>query len=285
MIKTIFFGSSSNSIIVLEKLIESSHFKVIACVSQSDEKTENPVHQLAIRHNIKSIRTKTLEVPVFLEDRDLANPDIGIVADFGLLIPPPLLESAKYGYINLHPSLLPKYRGTIPVEATILEGDQETGVTLIKMTEKFDEGPILVQRSIPLNGSETRLTLYQRLYALGAELLVQEVPKYIEGKLKPKPQKGKGSYYPRIAKDAGRIDWSKSDQEIEAMVRAYEGWPGTFTTIGELISKYANKQMSNDKLVKILRAHLDDGKLVIDKLQIEGKNPISWEAFENGYLR
>ncbi|MBU2634871.1 methionyl-tRNA formyltransferase, partial [Patescibacteria group bacterium] len=200
-----------------------------------------------------------------------------IVASYGKIIPKKILEIPKYGCLNVHPSLLPKYRGPSPIQTTILNGDKKTGVTIILMDEKIDHGPIISNSKFEIRNSKlTYGELNVKLAKLGVKLLIETIPKWIRGEIKIKPQDHSKATYTKILKrEDGKIDWSKSAQEIERQVRAFNPWPGTFTFI-----KHKNKTLR----IKVLEADISkDNKLIIKKLQPEGKKAMSFEEFKRGY--
>ena len=162
-------------------------------------------------------------------------PGLVVLAAYGLLLPAPFLFEPPHGALNIHPSLLPRHRGAAPVVATILAGDQVTGTSLMVMDEGLDTGPVLAQRSIALEGRERTPALTEQLLALGADMLQDALPRYIEGSLTATPQPEEGvTRVPRMSKADGRIDWSESAEVIERRIRAYDPWPGTATSVGGL---------------------------------------------------
>jgi len=155
------------------------------------------------------------------------HPDLGVVAAYGKILPRELLEVAKFGFLNVHPSLLPKYRGASPIRSTILEGELETGVTIIEMDEGMDTGPIVAQARVPIAPDETAQTLTPELATLGSDLLRKAIPTFIAGKQDScaptslrKQDESRASYTKILRREDGKIDWSKTDEEIERMIRA-----------------------------------------------------------------
>ncbi len=314
MTKILFFGSSYHSLSVLQALYRTNPYKIVGIVSQPNrlvgrKKTlsPTPVSQFAKNHNIPLFTPETLNDKSTF-NFSLLTFNLIIVADYGLKLPKELIELPKYGALNLHPSLLPAYRGSSPAQWAILQGEKETGVTILTISEEFDQGKILAQKKIPILLTDTQEILYERCFNEGAEMLTQVLPLFLKYRqnikckisnakyqiyLPPKRQEevSPTPYARKLTKDDGQIDWSKSDTEIERMIRAFAPWPGTYTTLASLVSKMSNikYQMKNGKgerKVKILKAHLDQNdKLQIDKLQIEGKTPIGWKEFERGHLR
>ncbi len=159
--------------------------------------------------------------------------DLVVLAAYGLLLPAPFLFGPRHGAVNIHPSLLPRHRGAAPVAGAILAGDERSGTSLILMDEGLDTGPLLAQRSVALSGDERTSELTDRLFALGAAMLEEMLPEYVEGRLAPSPQPSEGvTLTRRMAKADGDIDWTEPALSIERKVRAYDPWPGTSTSWG-----------------------------------------------------
>lgn len=229
--------------------------------------------------------------------------NVFLVADFGQIVPKKILEMPRHGSLCVHPSLLPKYRGASPVQHAILNGEKETGVTITKMDEKIDHGPIIAQFKEEIRDGDTAETLYGRLFALGARDLINLLPAYIKGKIKPREQNHKKATYTKIlTRDDGKIDWGKSDEEIERFIRAMYPWPGAWIEVRFTVhgSQFTAKRL------KILKAHLEKSlptipdreprkkpsiadyqllitKLVLDLVQLEGKRRVTWKQFKEGY--
>jgi methionyl-tRNA formyltransferase len=212
------------------------------------------------------------------------NPDLIIVAAYRQIIPKDILDIPRFGSLNLHPSLLPKYRGPSPIQTAILNNDQTTGLTIILMDEKMDHGPIITQEKIDISPDDTYQTLEEKLAQLASDSLIKILPQYIQEEIKPKPQdENKASYTKILTRQDGKIDWDKSAQEIERMVRAFSPWPGTWTEF-------------NDKRVKILKAKVvdkeskatiktGDGYLFLELVQPAGKKPMTGEEFFRGHIK
>lgn len=247
-IEIVFFGSDPWSIHVLKALEDNFDVKAVVTASNSP---------------VADYFKGPILTPNKL-DQTFITCHLFIVASYGKIIPKPLLDIPKFGALNVHPSLLPKYRGPSPVPATILNGDKETGVTIIKMDEKMDHGPIVTTREIKLSGQEDLPTLINLLFREGAELLVSIIPDFIAGKLLLKEQNHTKAVYCRMMKKEDgyfEIDSPPSSEKLDKMIRAYYPWPGVWTRW-------------NSKIVKFLPEN---------KIQMEGKKPISWKDFLNGY--
>jgi methionyl-tRNA formyltransferase len=261
--KIIFFGSGSYVIPILEFL--KKDFEVYVFTTEKNE--DEPVIRYSIKNNLSY-------VPVLSFDEDLKSSivnlksSIAVVAKFGLIIPKDILDSFKYGVLNIHPSLLPKYRGAAPVQTAILNGDKITGVSVMKLDEKMDHGPILVQKEEEIGDNETADELYLRLFKIGADLLSQNLNQYIKGGLKLVPQDDKKAIYVEpLTRQNGYVNLNKPPEPdiLKRMIRAYFPWPGAWTE---------TKIMNKKSRIKLLPEN---------KIQVEGKKPISLKDFENGY--
>lgn len=246
-IEMVFFGSDSWSIHVLKAL--EDNFDVKAVVAAPDS---------AVANYFKGLVLALDEL-----DKNFKS-DLFVVASYGKIIPKSILDIPKYGALNVHPSLLPKYRGPSPVPATILAGEKQTGVTIIKMDEKMDHGPIVYTKKIRLSGQENITDLINKLFQLGAEVLVDIIPDFIKGRIKLKPQNhSKATYCHLLTKEDGyfEIDNPPSPEQLDRMIRAFYPWPNAWT-------KW------NGKIVKFY----PDGKI-----QMEGKKIMPLKDFLNGY--
>jgi len=207
-----------------------------------------------------------------LEDK----PDVGVLASYGRILKKKELNKPKHGILNLHPSLLPKYRGPSPVQTAILNGEQETGLTIIKMDEKIDHGPIVAQFKEEIKPDDTTNSLYQRLFTAGAQVLNTILPAYLEGKIESREQgHTQATKTKKLTRVDGKIDWQKTAVFNERFIRAMHPWPGAWTEM---------KIKGKEKRLKILQAHLEGSKLIFDQVQLEGKKPVTWKQFQEGYL-
>ena len=197
----------------------------------------------------------------------LKRTDIAIVGSYGKIIPSSLLALPRLGFLNIHPSLLPKYRGPSPVPYTLLNDEKETGVTIIKMDEQVDHGPIVAQVRTQVGPDERASAMLVRLWLLGADLLMHMLPDYLEGKIVARPQDDSQATFSKIMKrEDGKIELTDDPEEIYNKFRAYDGWPGIWF-------------MHKGKRVKILE--YKPGNIIT--LQPEGKKPMALKDFENGY--
>ncbi len=274
-LKIVFMGTPEFGAIVLDELIKGD-FKPILVITTPSKPvgrkqilTPSPVKIIARKNNIP------VEQPEIIKNWKLKienlNPDLGIVAAYGQIIPKDILNIPKYGFLNVHPSLLPKYRSPSPIQAAILNGDKKTGVTIMLMDEKIDHGPILAQKTLEIEEKETGETLHNKLANLGASLLMESISRWTRKMIKSKPQDEKKATYTKIlARENGKINWKKTAKDLERQVRAFYPWPGTYT-------------IYNGKILKILKAELLKGRLVIKEVQLEGKKPMSFEDFFRGH--
>mgnify|MGYP001398994903 CR=1 FL=1 len=202
-------------------------------------------------------------------------PDVGVLASYGRILKKEELEQPPHGILNLHPSLLPKYRGPSPVQTAILNNDQTTGLTIIKMDEKVDHGPIITQFKEEIRPDDTSQSLYQRLFTAGAQVLITILPVYLEGKITPRKQDhSQATYTQKLTREDGKINWQEPPAKIERKIRAFHPWPGTWTEVNIKGEK---------KRLKILQSHLEGNRLLLDQVQLEGKKPVSWQQFQEGY--
>ncbi|MCC7522341.1 methionyl-tRNA formyltransferase [Candidatus Uhrbacteria bacterium] len=267
MTKIVFFGTSSFAVPALRALASDPRFSIVEVITQPDrpvgrhaEMTETPVKQAA----------KELGLPVFTELSEAAF-DAAVVASYGVIIKQHILDLAPHRFLNIHASLLPKYRGASPIREAIKNGDAETGVTIMEMDAGMDHGPILSIHKEPILKDDDTPTLTERLAALGAAVIGDVLAGVLDGSIQPVPQdESEATYVKLLKREDGKIDLdSMSPEQIERLIRANRPWPGTY------IEK-------NGKRLKILDAHLEDGKLVFDMVQPEGKTAQTWAAFLRG---
>jgi methionyl-tRNA formyltransferase len=224
-------------------------------------------------------------------------PDVVVVAAYGLFLPAETLELPALGCLNVHPSLLPRHRGPSPVPSAILAGDQDTGVTLILLDEGMDTGPIVAQRSTPVGERETTEALTDRLFRMGADLLLETLPGWASGDVEARPQDESRATASRLLKRAdGEIDWSRPVLDIWRQVRAMHPWPGTFTSWGGRTVKIIEARpgdatkAAGDTPGLVVAADASavgvvtgDGLLKIERLQMEGRRPVAADEFLRGY--
>ena len=295
--KLIFFGTSEFALPALKKLYEED-FKIVGVVTQPDRPAGrdlrpqgSPVKEEAAKLKLPILQPSSLKIENLKLEID--SPDIAIVASYGLIIPKEVLDWPKYGCLNIHPSLLPKYRGPSPIQTAILDGQHETGVTIMKLDEKMDHGPIIAQETLPiLRKGFTKL--HDELARLGAKTLIDALPKYADGELKPVPQDdSKATTTKMINKDMGKVDWHKSADIIERQVRAYDGWPVAWTMLGQkLIKIYEAKAVASKwdmgkpgeilEVSKKITVKCGEGCLEIKSLQLAGGRRMTTEEYVHG---
>jgi len=237
-IRVAFLGSAEFSIPILLQLIKN--FNLVAIITEIDKPAGRgkeiippPPKLIAKQNNIKCWQPlKLSKNPKLWEELQAQNIDVGVSAAYGKIIPMPMLNIPKFGGINVHPSLLPKYRGPSPIQEALKNGDQETGVTIILMDEGMDSGDILAQEKITIEPDDNYTSLSKKLALLSAQMLVKVIPDYIDDKIKLIVQNDdKANYTCKITKKDGRINWQNSARQIHNQIRAYIEWPGSYTFV------------------------------------------------------
>jgi methionyl-tRNA formyltransferase len=236
-LKIIFMGTAELSCASLEKLAGDKNFSVLAVVTQPDKPkgrelklTPSPVKILAEKLNLPVLQPLKARDEKFITELRELKPDLMVVVAYGQILPQTLLAVPPHGCLNVHTSLLPKYRGAAPIQWAIADGEPETGVTIMQMDAGLDTGPILSTRRTPILPTDDSQVLHDRLAQLGAELLAETIPDYVAGKIPPQPQPVTGSTYAaKIKKEDGKIDWQQPAQQIWNRLRAFTPWPGAFT--------------------------------------------------------
>jgi methionyl-tRNA formyltransferase len=236
-LRVIFMGTAALSCDSLRALIESPGFQVVAVVTQPDRPKgrelklqPSPVKALALQANLPVLQPERVRDEAFLRILGDLRPDLIAVAAYGQILPQSLLDLPRFGCLNVHTSLLPRYRGAAPIQWSILNDDAETGVTIMKMDAGLDTGDILTQVKTPIHPEDNSETLHDRLARLGAELLVRTIPEYVAGRTSPRPQPPEGvSHASKIKKQDGHIDWTQPARVIWNRVRGLVPWPGAFS--------------------------------------------------------
>lgn len=264
--KTVFFGSSHNVFPIIENL-KIKHGLELVVTTEGDEKAS--VIPFCKSKGIEIVQVTSKEKLENLPQLKKLKPDLGVVADFGIIISQKTIRMFKHGVLNVHPSLLPKHRGATPVQTAILNGETKTGVSIIKLDEKMDHGPILIQEERQISPDDTAQSLYEILFREGARLLSNVIEPYVKGDLIPTDQNhSEATVTKMLVKDDGFVNvFSIPDFEmLNRMTRAYFPWPGAWTRIK--ISK------SEEKIVKFLP---------FKRIQVEGKQETGYKDFINGY--
>lgn len=297
MVKVVFMGTPDFAVPTLKALIETH--EVIGVVTQPDRPAGrggkirmSPIKAVALEHDIPVFQPLKIRKAEAIEELQKWDADVYVVAAFGQILPQKLLDIPDYGSINVHGSLLPRWRGAAPIHASIRAGDSETGVTIMLMDAGLDTGPMLTKRIIPIEADETGQSLHDKMAQIGADLLIETLPGYFSGEIQPQAQPENGiTYAPQIKKEEGNIDWTQDAVSIERLVRAFTPWPGTFT-------------QWNGKQVKIHAGTIGDGNLEAGQVgllhervaigtgegvffpevvQLAGKSRTDIESFVNGY--
>ena len=298
--KVIFMGTPDFSTGVLESIIEAGH-EVTAVVTQPDkpkgrghEMQFTPVKEVALKYNLPVLQPKKIRDPEVVEELRQIPADICVVVAFGQIIPKSVLEMPKYGCVNVHASLLPKYRGAAPIQWAVINGDEVTGVTTMLMDEGIDTGDILMVREYKVEAKETGGSLFDKLENIGAELLVETLEGLQAGSITPVPQGENFTHVGKLEKTTGVIDFNKPAVEIERLIRGLNPWPSAYTSF-------------NGKTLKIWDADIDEvdcsmyapgtiykvdkkniyvstakGGLILNEIQLEGKKRMDTEAFLRG---
>jgi methionyl-tRNA formyltransferase len=298
-LKILFMGTPEFALPSLDKLSQAGEH-IIAVVCQPDRPRGRgrklcscPSKKWAAVHNVAVLQPERCKDCGFVDQVRKLAPDLIVVASFGQILPDELLAIPKLGALNVHASLLPKYRGASPIPYAILNGDKETGVTTMQIIRKLDAGPILLQRKLPIEPEDTTGTLQEKLAALGAELLVETIDKLKAGKIQPRPQdETLAVYAPAIKKEQGLIDWREPAEMIWRKVRAFNPWPGAYVGRGDRLLKIwkAEPAEAGGKPGTILEAHqkwievaCGKGSLRILELQPAGKKKMTPAAFLAGH--
>ena len=276
----------------------AKNYEVVGVVTQPDrasgrgrELKSPPVKTLALELGIPVMQPERLRAPEAMEQLRAWAPDLIVVAAFGQILKKDVLELPRYACINVHASLLPRWRGAAPINAAILHGDEETGVTIMCMDVGLDTGPMLTKKSIRLMPTDTAGSVTQALSTLGADLLIETLPRWIAGEIQPQAQNDTlATYAPMLKKENGKLDFTRDANELERLIRAFNPWPGAFMDF-------------NGTILKVQRAHVEQGNaeagqrliaqdqpavgargglLILDEVQPAGKKPMSGKSFLAG---
>lgn len=302
--RIVFMGTASFSLEVLKMLIEEK-YNIVGVVTQPDRfvgrkkvLTMPDVKVEALKYDIPVVQPARIKED-YQEVIDL-NPDLIITAAYGQIVPQALLDAPRLGCVNVHASLLPKYRGGAPVHQAIIDGEEKTGVTIMYMVKKMDAGNIISQRETPIAYDETVETLYNRLGVIGSELLKDTLPSILEGTNASIPQdESLVTYSPTLSRDDERINWDSTALQVYNKVRGMNSWPGTFTTYqGKTVKIWAGKvhqcenamkhhaHQENGTIVKVFKdaigVKVNDGVYLITEFQLEGKKKMLVKDYLNG---
>ena len=299
--KVVFMGTPDFAVNTLEAIVKAGH-EVAAVVTQPDKPQGRsgklkfpPVKEKALEYGIPVYQPVKIRQSDVAEELKKINPDVIVVVAFGQIIPSDILKMPRYGCVNVHASLLPKYRGAAPIQWAVINGDKETGVTTMQMDEGIDTGDMLLVEKYELAPDETGGSLFDRLAEIGANLLADTLDGLEKGTITPVPQSGEATHVGKLDKQTGCIDFGKKAVEIERLIRGLNPWPSAFTHI-------------NGKTLKVWKAGIDetdcsdyepgtvykidknyiyvaagDNGLIIEELQLEGKKRMTAGAFMLGY--
>ncbi|MEK7508490.1 MAG: methionyl-tRNA formyltransferase [Patescibacteria group bacterium] len=298
----VFFGTSEFAVPALNLLVREG-YRIILVVTPPDEPAgrSRALQPSPIKIAAQALGLTVAQPPNLNQELGIMNYELGVVCAYGKLIPKKLLDIPKYGTLNIHPSLLPKYRGASPIQAAILGGDKETGVSIMKLDAKMDHGPIVVQETIKIDPEETAVELNRRLAEVGAKLLIKIIPQYLNGENKSEKQDdAKATYTKILNREDGKINWTRSADEIYNQWRALQPWPGVYCESRirnqELRIKFLKlrpgektKQEPGEFIIldkkRLAIACAKNQSIEILELQPEGKKPLTAEQFINGYLK
>lgn len=276
--RIIFAGTPLVSTYFLESIFEKKYFEIIAVITQPDKKQKrsqklisSPVKIKAEQYHLSVFTPSSLKNEVFIKKiRDL-KPDLILIASYAKLFPLEIIKIPRYQTICFHPSLLPKYQGTTPIQSVILNNEKETGFTFFLINEKFDQGPIIYQKKFSISTEENNLTLTEKLFQMGSQQVNEIIKKYLNGKLKAIPQnKLQTTYTRKLRKEDGFFTPEENLQSIWCKFRAYLPWPGIWT-------------IWKNKRIKIIDLKLENNKIQVKKIQLEGKRPVTLNEFKNGH--
>ena len=298
--RVIFMGTPDFSVGTLEEIIKAGH-EVVLVVSQPDKAVGRskalkytPVKECALAHGIEVYQPERVRDSACIEYLKSFHADIMIVVAFGQIIPKAVLDMPKYGCVNVHASLLPKYRGSAPIQWAVINGDEVTGVTTMRLDEGVDTGDMIAKRQVRLSDDETGGSLFDKLAVVGAELCVETMKMIEDGTAEYTPQNSEEStHVGKIGKELGAIDWTKPAVQIERLIRGLNPWPSAYTNLGGKtfkIWKAAVLEGENDYepgcIYKVTKDSMcvqtGDGALSLKEVQLEGKKRMEVDAFLRG---
>ncbi len=298
--RNVFMGTPAFAVPTLERLLQSEH-EVVAVYTQPDtpagrgrQLAPSPVKQVALERGLKVLQPARLRASSQVGQLASLRPDVIVVAAFGQILSQKVLDIPPFGCLNVHPSLLPRYRGASPIAAAILAGDEYTGVTIMLLDAGMDSGPVLAQRPVAIEPQDTTATLAAKLAQVGAELLMETLGLWLNRQLTPQPQdEAKATYSQPITKEEGEIDWRLPAGEIWRRVRAFQPWPGCYTrwegkSIKVLEARPLPGKGDPGKVVSsggrdlVVGVQTGDGTLRLLRLQMEGKRAMTAAEFVRG---
>lgn len=300
----VYMGTPDIAAVILKDLIDSRH-KILAAVTQPDKPKGRgkqvgvtPVKELAEMHNIPVYQPVKVREEEFIKTLKEINPDIIVVAAFGQILPKQILDMPKYGCINVHASLLPKYRGAAPIQWSIIDGEEATGITIMHMDVGLDTGDMIMKEKVAIDKKETFGTLHDKLAACGGKLLLKALTAIEDGTAAREKQKDEESNYAVILKkEMGHIDYTGSALQIERLIRGLNPWPSAYSYLegktlkiwdGDVIEDKGNEKRAVPGTITgvtkdAILVQTGEGILAIKELQLEGKKRMTSEAFLRGY--
>jgi methionyl-tRNA formyltransferase len=300
-LRVVFMGTPEFALLPLEKLYDSGH-QIVAVYTQRDKAagrgrmmSESPVKTASVRMGLQVVQPRSFRDPAVVAALAALKPDVIVVAAYGLILPPEVLAVPSQGCLNIHPSLLPRYRGVSPIPAAILNGDEFTGVSIMLLDAGTDTGPLLGRLAVPVSQLDTTGSLTAKLSRLGACFLLDLLPRWTGGQITPRPQDNlAATYCGKITKEEGVIDWAQTADEISRRVRAYDPWPGARTTWQGKVLKIVEASplvgitagpgqviAANDKGTAF-GVGTGKGVLGVTTVQLEGKRAMSAAEFLRG---
>ncbi|MGN0297963.1 MAG: methionyl-tRNA formyltransferase [Lachnospiraceae bacterium] len=299
--RIIFMGTPEFAVPVLESLVEGGH-DVIAVVTQPDKQKGRgkavqfpPVKQKALEYHIPIYQPLKARNPEFIAEMQRLNPDAMVVVAFGQILPKDILDIPKYGCINVHASLLPKYRGAAPMQWCIIDGETETGITTMMMDVGLDTGDMLKKEVVPIDPKETGESLHDKLAALGGPLTLKTLAELEAGTLKGEKQQDELSCYAkRLTKELGNIDWNQSASAIERLIRGLNSWPSAYTqAAGKTLKIWSADVLGEESGLEAgcvaevskdgFTVQTGQGMLAVKEVQLEGKKRMDAGAFLRGF--
>ncbi|MBF8280653.1 MAG: methionyl-tRNA formyltransferase [Candidatus Magasanikbacteria bacterium] len=310
MIRIIFFGTENFAVPILNALLSDPRFSVAAVVTKPDQPagrgravTAPPIKKEATAVGIPIFQPEKLSDPKFVSALSAQKADVAVVVQYGKIIPTAVLSLFPRGAVNVHGSLLPKYRGPSPIQTGLLNGEKETGVTIMLIDEEMDHGPILSQERLAITAHDTSETLFTKLAEISARLLPETIIKFLDGALTPQPQNHRLATYTKIIeREDGRVRGDETPDDLERKLRAFTPWPGVFADLqGKRIKILALSPLLKEKDEKfsehqnVLRwwktpagqpaLTVHKGSIILHRVQLEGGKAMDGTDFAHGYQR
>ncbi len=300
-LRIVFLGTPAFAVPVLEALLQSPH-AVVAAITQPDRPrgrgqrtVDGPVKACAIAAGIPVLQPATLKDPAFLPQLAALRADLGVVAAYGKILPEAVIRTPRLGMINVHASLLPKYRGAAPIQRAVADGEAETGVTIMRVVKALDAGAMLATVRRPIGANDTAADVERDLARLGAGLLVATVDRLAVGPVDEPPQDDSlATYAPRLTKEDGLIDWAHDARRVHNLIRGMHPWPHAYSYVGGtrliLLRSDVDETSTGGVPGEVLAAHGEElriacglGALVVQEIQAEGKRPMAVRDFLAGH--